>query len=471
MAEVTSSTSSEGFSTVSTSSTATVVAPPKFVFGSGMSKRVKQNMDDDESDTSEQEEEQTAGDVDFLEYASAAVKRSADSDDESAEFCPDFSFVPKKIKKRETAEGSSVLRPSALSAIAEKLAHPKQEGETNTDKVKEVDQSAKTHGESSNSNSSSESSTTVSRPHLIDTPASLNSGTQSQNYFHQFLSGTSSSSTSESKGAFVFGQNIRDRVNVEMPSKESEKIPTTVTEKVTSPKSLADVADTATKPDVDAETGGSSIAAAAQKYESEHSPPKKNLAEIHVMTGEEDERNVIQVSCRLFVFCKETHSWLGRGRVTLKLNDHCTLNAEGTFHSRLVARTQGNLRLVLNTKLWPEMVVEKASDKAIRVSAMEDGNVNLYLIMTATREAIQLYTAIDRRIETLKREKAIEKETGGESPESGEKTESEQKEDKETDDLEDKKLENIDKETDQKETSNKDATPASECQTETDNAV
>lgn len=71
---------------------------------------------------------------------------------------------------------------------------------------------------------------------------------------------------------------------------------------VTSPKSLADVADTATKPDVEAETSGSSIAAAAQKYESEHSPPKKNLAEIHVMTGEEDERNVIQVgifSCKI----------------------------------------------------------------------------------------------------------------------------------------------------------------------------
>jgi hypothetical protein len=48
-----------------------------------------------------------------------------------------------------------------------------------------------------------------------------------------------------------------------------------------------------------------------------------------------------------------------------------------------VARTQGTLRLVLNTKLWSEMVVEKASDKAIRVSAMEDGIINLYLIMVS----------------------------------------------------------------------------------------
>ena len=47
----------------------------------------------------------------------------------------------------------------------------------------------------------------------------------------------------------------------------------------------------------------------------------------------------------------------------------------------LVARTQGSLRLVLNTMLWPDMVVEKASEKAVRVSAMEDGHIQLYLVM------------------------------------------------------------------------------------------
>ena len=108
---------------------------------------------------------------------------------------------------------------------------------------------------------------------------------------------------------------------------------------VTSPKSLADVADTATKADSDAETATSSIAAAAQKYESEHSPPKNNLAEIHVMTGEEDERNVIQVRMKnceyvicinrpfLFYTSKfngytsfvETFFYLGKENLTLSL--------------------------------------------------------------------------------------------------------------------------------------------------------
>ena len=46
---------------------------------------------------------------------------------------------------------------------------------------------------------------------------------------------------------------------------------------------------------METETSQNSIAAAAQKYESEHSPPKQNIAEVQVMTGEEDERNVLQV--------------------------------------------------------------------------------------------------------------------------------------------------------------------------------
>ncbi|XP_046851285.1 ran-binding protein 3-like [Xenia sp. Carnegie-2017] len=426
MAEVTSSSAKEGFSTVltvSTSCSVPVVAPPKFVFGKDMSNRVKQN-DNDDSDTSEKEDEQSTGVANVFEHPLAAIKRFAESDDEDDEFsCSDLNFLPKKIMKTEATEQttSSVLRPSALSAIADKLSHPKQQCEKVCEKVQESDIPAKTCGESSNSNSNLEVSTSLSRPTLIDTPASINIESQPPNYFQQFLSGLSSS-TSESKDSFVFGQNISDRVNVNASNEDScASLANRAEEGVASPKSLSDVADSAGK-DTNTNSGDacSSIALAAQKYESEHSSSKKNLAEIQVMTGEEDERSVVQVSCRLFVFCKEKHSWLGRGRVLLKLNDQCKINEDGTIHSRLVARTQGNLRLVLNTKLWSEMVLEKASDKALRVSAMEDGNVNLYLIMVAPREATQLYTAIDRRIATLKSQKSTIKSTSDDLTASGE---------------------------------------------------
>ena len=37
----------------------------------------------------------------------------------------------------------------------------------------------------------------------------------------------------------------------------------------------------------------------------------------------------------------------------------------------------GSLRVVLNTKLFPAMVCEKANEKNVRISAMEEGEVRL----------------------------------------------------------------------------------------------
>ena len=80
------------------------------------------------------------------------------------------------------------------------------------------------------------------------------------------------------------------------------------------------MADTANKAGADAEGISSSIAAAAQKYESEHSPPKKNLAEIQVMTGEEDERNVVQVRVEYpFIHIGDAHQ---RDRAKYPLENH-----------------------------------------------------------------------------------------------------------------------------------------------------
>ena len=45
-------------------------------------------------------------------------------------------------------------------------------------------------------------------------------------------------------------------------------------------------------------------------------------------------------------------------------------------------RTQGSLRVVLNTKVWAGMLVEMASEKTVRITAVdqEDG-IKIYLIM------------------------------------------------------------------------------------------
>ena len=44
-------------------------------------------------------------------------------------------------------------------------------------------------------------------------------------------------------------------------------------------------------------------------------------------------------------------------------------------------RTQGCLRVVLNTKLWSGMMVERASSKTVRFTATEDDVIRVFLIM------------------------------------------------------------------------------------------
>lgn len=59
------------------------------------------------------------------------------------------------------------------------------------------------------------------------------------------------------------------------------------------------------------------------------------------------------------------------------------MSLSSPWHFQLVMRTQGSLRLILNTKLWAQMQIDKASEKSIRITAMdtEDQGVKVFLIL------------------------------------------------------------------------------------------
>jgi RanBP1 domain len=48
---------------------------------------------------------------------------------------------------------------------------------------------------------------------------------------------------------------------------------------------------------------------------------KRKFEEVEVKTGEEEETNVLQISCKLHTFDKAKGSWAERGRGQLRLND------------------------------------------------------------------------------------------------------------------------------------------------------
>ncbi|XP_023373740.1 ran-binding protein 3 isoform X6 [Otolemur garnettii] len=238
------------------------------------------------------------------------------------------------------------------------------------------------------------------------------------NYFLQYISSSLENSTNSadaSSNKFVFGQNMSERV--------------------LSPPKLNEISSDANRENVVAESGSESssqeatpekannisesLAESAAAY-TKATARKCLLEKVEVITGEEAESNVLQIQCKLFVFDKTSQSWVERGRGLLRLNDMASTD-DGTLQSRLVMRTQGSLRLILNTKLWAQMQIDKASEKGIRITAMdtEDQGVKVFLISASSKDTGQLYAALHHRILALRSRAEQEQEAKMPAPEPG----------------------------------------------------
>ncbi|NXC48592.1 RANB3 protein, partial [Penelope pileata] len=237
-----------------------------------------------------------------------------------------------------------------------------------------------------------------------DTPSATN-------YFLQYISSSIENSTNSgdaSSNKFVFGQNMSERVL--SPPKSSEG-------STESNKENAAAESGSESSSQEATPEKESLAESAAAY-TKATARKCLLAKVEVITGEEAESNVLQIQCKLFVFDKNSQSWVERGRGLLRLNDMASTD-DGTLQSRLVMRTQGSLRLILNTKLWAQMQIDKASEKSIRITAMdtEDQGVKVFLISASSKDTGQLYAALHHRILALRSRVEQEQEVKNVAPE------------------------------------------------------
>uniref|UniRef100_A0A3B4ALC5 RanBD1 domain-containing protein n=1 Tax=Periophthalmus magnuspinnatus TaxID=409849 RepID=A0A3B4ALC5_9GOBI len=217
--------------------------------------------------------------------------------------------------------------------------------------------------------------------------ASSDSQSETTNYFLQYISTPSSKNAANSTdgGAkFVFGQNMSDRVlsppKGELAAEETKEAPDA------SPSSQENTPEKANNASESLEESAAAYTKATAK--------KCVLEKVEVKTGEESESNVLQMQCKLYVFEKTAQTWIERGRGLLRLNDMASTE-DGALQSRLVMRTQGSLRLILNTKLWAQIV---------RITAMdtEDQGVKVFLISGSSKDIGQLAAALHHRILALK---------------------------------------------------------------------
>ncbi|XP_077058861.1 ran-binding protein 3a isoform X2 [Siphateles boraxobius] len=232
----------------------------------------------------------------------------------------------------------------------------------------------------------------------------LPESSEETNYFLQCT--TSSTQKPDNSNAnsvkFVFGQNMLDRV-LALP-KLSTELPGASREFQSEMGLFSQLSSSQDQTVEKSDNMKESLEESAARHEA-HKPQKCLLERVEVRTGEESESNVLQMQCKLFVFEMTSQSWVERGCGVLRLNDMTSATADdGTLQSRLVMRTQGSLRVILNTKLWPQMQVDKASEKSLRITAMDtdEQGVKVFLISSSSKDAAQLFAALHHRILALR---------------------------------------------------------------------
>ncbi|XP_023712886.1 ran-binding protein 3 isoform X3 [Cryptotermes secundus] len=235
---------------------------------------------------------------------------------------------------------------------------------------------------------------------------------------------TTSSAPTATVTGFVFGQNLHERV-VEAVNLETTDVASKAAEATETSNNVSAVCTSAAtngtsemlftsvikkdhisegshndniNTDDIGDKPSKSLTEAAREYE-EARAVKRKYEQVTIVTGEEDEANVLQMNCKLFAFDKATGTWVELGRGTLRLNDKDGGSGGGGVQSRVVIRATGSLRVVLNTKIWAGMSVQRPSSKSVRLTAMDgSGQIKVFLVMSSPKESEQLHKSLEYRV-------------------------------------------------------------------------
>lgn len=196
--------------------------------------------------------------------------------------------------------------------------------------------------------------------------------------------------------SFVFGENLQARVVTTDAKSEDSKPSTSVNTNGSADMLFSNAAKKqANSISNNSNKESKSLIESAQEYEQSRAV-KRKFDEVEVKTGEEDETNILNISCKLFAFDSTSSNWQERGRGILRLND---FECDKRIQSRLVFRTSGSFRVILNTKVFAKMSVERASERSIRLTALDaSGEIKVFLVMSSIEDSKSLFLHLKSRI-------------------------------------------------------------------------
>lgn len=400
------------------SSSKSILRPSSFQLAAANSAQSPNKNDEEPSTTSASA---TVSD-DSASSSSAQFAAAAGTDDDGK-----ISSTTNNITSSNNNEDQDVESKTINPFNSSKVKNASDDDDSDTEAKAKDSADASAAPTSNTSSRSSVATASAAKSPTLSTPTLAGKNLFVPNASNLFAAAVSKvpSTSNGSENKFVFGQNIHERIigapdtsTASTADDQSKSDSCSGSElfaaaAASSAPSSSAVASSSTKSssngsEAKEESSVEDLTKAAREYE-ESRAQKRKYDEVETFTGEENEVNVLDVNSKLFAFVAS--NWEERGPGSLRLND--SKDSSGTRNSRVVFRTSGNLRVVLNTKVWKGMVVEKSSQKSLRLTAIDskDGQIKIFLAMARPDDITSLYNALKKRIE-LEKEKA---DTSGEA--------------------------------------------------------
>ncbi|WKX97033.1 hypothetical protein Q1695_013016 [Nippostrongylus brasiliensis] len=212
----------------------------------------------------------------------------------------------------------------------------------------------------------------------------------------------------KSQPVFVFGSKISERVVKE----DKECTSTNGTSSTDAdgegakPKTAEELFKSAAQQDKHEEHDFIAEAKEAAEKKKEHDKPSTSI--VTVTTGEENDINIFQTACKLHSFDKEKKTWVERGLAQIKINQR---NEDGEVHHRIVARTTGNHRVVINSRVHADMFFERVDQKRLKISATTPDSTAIQIFLVTigfSKTALNIDEFCATLEGILKKEKASE---------------------------------------------------------------
>lgn len=132
-------------------------------------------------------------------------------------------------------------------------------------------------------------------------------------------------------------------------------------------------------------------------------------------TGEENETNLLHIGCKFYIYERDSKTWQERGNGVLRINRH---NEENDSY-RIIGRATGNQRVCVNSKIFADMLIEKLSDKRVKLTAIDPDTTEVQIVIihaspTSIVTIIQKLEDLLNKVKLVKRKRKLSEDNGNE---------------------------------------------------------